>query len=124
MYAKKIDTARKVVAASFAFCGLGFAAAVNLRSEGAAAILALGAIASLLAAFSLFVEYLIRVRLESRKGRGAAFQFTVAKMMVLTAIVALVLGVFRVLGGSTIVLSIAAVLFLACGVELARLPSK
>jgi hypothetical protein len=124
MYAKSIDTARKVVAFSFTVCGLGFAAAANTRHDEAMAVLGLGALLSLIAAFGLFVEYLVRARFESQRGRTAAFQFTLAEMMVLMVVVASVLGVFRVLGWSTIGVIILVVLLLACGVESVRLRPK
>src|SRR6188768_4128359 len=102
MYAKHIDNVRKVVAASFAVCGLGFAAAVNVGNEPTAAVLGLGSLASLLTAFGLFIEYLVRVRIETRQSRGAAFQFTLSEMLLLMVVVAVVLGVFRVLGWYTV----------------------
>jgi len=121
MYAKRIDTARKVVAVSFTVFGLGFAIAVNLGYGAVAIVLWIGTLASLIAAFGLFVEYLVRARFEARKGRAAAYQFTLAEMMVVTAAVAVVLGVFRILGWCTIGLLIVVVLLLACGVEMVRL---
>lgn len=124
MYAKRIDTARKVVALSFAVCGLGFAASANTGPDEAMAVLGLGAILSLIAAFSLFVEYLVRARFESQSGRTSAFQFTLFEMMVSMVIVAVVLGVFRVLGWSTIGVIILVVLLLACAVESIRLGSS
>src|SRR5690349_21348075 len=102
MYAKHIDNVRKVVAASFAVCGLGFAAAANIGSEFALAALGIGALLSLFAAFGLFVEYLVRARMEAQASRGTAYQFTLAELMQLMVVVAVVLGIFRVLGWLTV----------------------
>src|SRR5262245_39964873 len=110
MYAKHIDNVRKVVAASFAVCGLGFAAALNVGSESAAGALGIGALLSLFSAFGLFVEYLVRARMEAQSTRGAAYQFTLAELMQLMVVVAIVLGVFRVLGWYTVGAVILAIL--------------
>jgi len=120
MYAERVDTMRKAVAVAFTVCGLGFAVSANVGPNVATTVLGLGALASLIAALGLFVEYLVRSRLEGRKGGVAAYQLTLAEMMVVIAAVALVLGVFRILGLATIVLLVDVVLLLACGLEMVR----
>lgn len=124
MHAKPMETARKAVALSVTVCGLGFATAVVVRCEGAAIVLLFGTLASLIAAFGLFVEYLVRATLEAHRGRAAAYQFTLAETMVTMAVLGLVLGVFRILGWCTIGLLIVVVPLLACGVEMVRLGRK
>jgi hypothetical protein len=124
MYAKSTDTARIAGALSFAVCGFGFAAAVNYRPDEVMTVFALGALLSLIAAFSRFVEHLVRVWFESQADRRSAFQFTLFEMMVLMVVVAVVRGLFRVLGWSTIGVIILVVLLLSCCVESFRLRPK
>ena len=120
MYAECINTVRKAVAFAFGVFGLGFAASSNTGHYVATTILELGALVSLIAAFGLFVEYLVRLRLEGRKTGVAPYQLTLAEMMAVIAVVALVLGVFRILGWATIVLLVVVVLLLACALEMSH----
>ena len=121
MYAQRIDTLRKAVAVAFALCGLGSVILGNARYDGASTVLGFGALLSLTAVFGFFVEYLVRSRWEGRRGKVAAYQLTLAEMMVVIAVVALVLAVFRVLGLATIAISVVVVMLLACGLELGRM---
>lgn len=129
-YTRRIDTARKAVAMSFAMCGLGLVVIANLGrytriSIGPvlgwlALMTALGMAASLIVAFALFVEYLVRARIESRRSRQALYQFSIVEVMVAMAIIGLILGVFRLLGWMTIGLLLLAVLLIACVLESIR----
>jgi hypothetical protein len=115
---------------SFAMCGLGLVVIANLGrstriSVGPvlgwlAMMTALGMAVSLIVAFALFVEYLVRVRIESRRSRQAWYQFSIVEVMVAMAIIGLILGVFRVLGWITIGLLLLAVLLVACVLESIR----
>jgi hypothetical protein len=115
---------------SFAMCGLGLVVIVNLaRSTPMAAgpvlfwlglMMGLGMAVSLIVAFALFVEYLVRVCIESRRSRRALYQFSIVEIMIATAIIGLVLGVFRILGWITIGLLLLAVLLIACALESIR----
>ncbi len=80
----------------------------------------LGMAVSLIVAFALFVEYLVRVRIESRRSRQAWYQFSIVEVMVAMAIIGLILGVFRILGWITIGLLLLAVLLTACALESIR----
>jgi MFS family permease len=129
-YTRRIDTARKAVAMSFAVCGLGLVVIANIASSTPlsarpalgwlAVMMGLGMAASLIVAFALFVEYLVRVRIESRRSRQAWYQFSIVEVMVAMAIIGLILGVFRVLGWITIGLLLLAVLLVACVLESIR----
>lgn len=129
-YIRRIDTARKAVAMSFAVYGLGLVVIANLArytpnsarpALGCLAVMmGLGMAASLIVAFALFVEYLVRVRIESRRSRQALYQFSIVDVMVAMAIIGLILGVFRLLGWITIGLSLLAVLLIACVLESIR----
>ncbi len=120
MYAKRIDVTRKVVAVLFAVFGFGFAISCNSRWGLASAILGYGTLACLAAALGLCVETLIRWWLQVRSNGLKANQFSLAEMLVATAALAVVLGLFRVLGAAMVVILIAVVVLWACGIDDAR----
>ena len=120
MYAKRIDVTRKVVAVLFAVFGFGFAISCNSRWGLAGAILGYGTLACLAAALGLCVETLIRWWLQVRSNGLKANQFSLAEMLVATAALAVVLGLFRVLGAAMVVILIAVVVLWACGIDDAR----
>jgi hypothetical protein len=120
MYANRIDTARKIVAVLFGVSGVGFALCVNLRYELGAAILGALALGCLLATLGLIIEYLVRSWVETRKSQMAVYQFSLSGMMALTAGVAVLLAIYRVLGPGSIALFVVAIVIGASGLELHR----
>jgi hypothetical protein len=116
-YAQRIDRARKLVAILFGVCGPGFATCANTGYRLGADILGIGTVASLSAAFGLFVEYVVRARIETRKSGLAPYQFTIAETLVVTAGLALVLGLFRMWGVFAIAAVVLPTVIVACLVE-------
>ena len=120
MYAKRIDLARKIVAVLFGLCGLGLVLCVNLHCGLGAEIFGTGVLASLAASVGLFVEYLVRSRVEARKDGTTAYQFTLAELLIATTALAVVLSLYRIIGAGAIGVVVAVTVLSACGLEIAR----
>lgn len=120
MYKKRIDLARAVVAILFVASGFGFAACAHFWFQPGAVIFGVGLLTCLVATFGLCVEYLVRSWIETRQDRKAVRQITLAEILMLTAVVAVILALFRVLGAATIALLFAAVIILASAIESIR----
>ena len=119
-YARWLDLARKTVAILFSACGLGCVVCANLGWELAAAIFSFGTLVCLIAAFGLFVEYLIRSWFETRRNGTKPYQFTLAEMLVATTATALVLGFFRLWGAAMVAVLVVIIIIAGCGIEFAR----
>lgn len=121
MYDKRIDALRGAIAVAFAVCGLGWVTLGNAGYRKPSFVLGCGAILALVGAAAVFIEFLLRLWCERRGRTTAVYQLTLAEMMAATAIVALVLAVFRVLGWPTIAILTVAVMILVCRLELSRI---
>lgn len=120
MYANQIDKARKLVAILVGLFGFGFAVSMNLRFGFGGLVCGSVVAICLVATFCLAVEYLVRTWMETRQNRIAAYQITLLGMLTATAIVGLILAVFRVIGVGVVPVSIMVIVLLACGVESLR----
>jgi hypothetical protein len=117
MYAKIIDRIRLAIPLVMIFCGGGLVICANLRFETAAMIFGMGVVASVVTAFGLSIEYLIRAWL-GRPGREMAwYQFSLGGIMVLTTFAAVLCAFAQIFGAGIIVPLAVFTVILACVVE-------
>ena len=119
-YARRIEIVRICVAVLFASFSTGLLVCANLRLRSEAVFFGYLALASLVAAFGLFVEYLVRSWIEIRRNGGAVFRFTLGELFILMAAIAVPLGLFRALGAMTIPVLVLSLVCAACGLETIR----
>jgi len=117
MNPKKIDFGRKVVLAALFLCAGVFVLGLMTRSEVLAALSFLIYIACIVAIIVFAVEYLVRWWVTSRRNQMAAYQFSLAGLLALTTVVAIICAAFQLLGVATIPVLIIAVVIIACGAE-------
>jgi hypothetical protein len=123
MYAQRIDFARKAVAILFGVFGFAFLVCINLRHEVGSIVFGLFTLGSLIAALSLFAEYLVRSWFETRHN-GSTRQFTIRELLIAITALGLLLACWRILGGATVLVFLAAFLLTACGIEEIRNRSR
>jgi hypothetical protein len=120
MYAKRIDTLRRIVAVTFAISLPGWVACVSLGLEAGTIVLGVSTAASLVVAFFLFLEYLIRSYVKARPKGLTGNQFTVAELLILVTLLAMSLSCYKVLGELFWPLALVLLIFVACTVEVIR----
>jgi hypothetical protein len=124
MYAKIINRFRTTIPFFMIFCGGGLVICVKLRCETAAMIFGMAIVASVITAFGLAVEYLVRAWL-GRSGREMAwYQFSLGGLMVLTTFAAVLCGFAKIFGVGIIVHLAVVTVILACIVEGVMLSRK
>jgi hypothetical protein len=120
VYAKRIDLARKAVAVLFGLFGMGMVVCAHFRFHRAGAALLFGMGACVAAAFGFCIEYLVRSWLETRRNGTKFCQFTLAELLGFTAVVAVLLSLYRVLGVGLVVVLVLGVILAGCDVESRR----
>jgi hypothetical protein len=120
MYAQRIDLLRKVVAVLFGVFGSVFVFCANVHEPIGVAVFGAATLFCLAAAFGLVLEYLVRWWVETHRNRAGVWQFSLTHLLLLTAALSLVLGVFRILGWGTAALLVVGTIVFTCALELRR----
>lgn len=119
-YAQLIDDARKWAAVMFGISGVLGALLDKFNFSALAMVCFVVVYLSLLAVFGLFVEYLVRVRIE-KYGRFGGLQLSLLEMILLTGIVSVFLGLFNFFGWDILAIIFFSVALLSCAVESVRI---
>jgi len=123
MYAKFIDSARRIIAAVFALSALGMLLSAIVKSPEWFEAFVVIAAASLVAVFGVVAELLVRSYLEARATGMQKYQFSLLEMLVVTTVFAALLSCYKIIGTELLCLLVPFLLFVGCVVEVCRLLS-